>query len=109
MINIPTEISLDEVRGFYEQAFRDLNQASPLPPVDVSYYPYVGLNQTIRVRDGKVFVRIADMCREREVEIRVIVDLVDRHQGALEDLAPHGVVGPGLRTYDANWNRWLRH
>ena len=41
-----------------------MNQDREIPGIDVTYYPYVGLNQTIRVRDGRVFVRIADMCRD---------------------------------------------
>lgn len=68
MINTPAEVSLEEIRSFYEAAFRELNRDNPVPGVDISYYPYVGLNQTIRVRDGKVFVRIADMCRDMPAE-----------------------------------------
>ena len=46
-------------------------------------------------------VGIADMRRDREIEIWMIVDLVDRHQGALEYLATHGlepVGSPSLRA-----------
>src|SRR6185437_8015913 len=52
---------------------------------------------------------IADMGGDREIEIGTVVDFVDRHQGAFEDLASHGLIGPGLRAYNANWNRGLRH
>ena len=30
----------------------------------VSFYPYVAINHTIRIRDGKIFVRIGEICRE---------------------------------------------
>ena len=64
MTNTESHIPLDQIRKYYEEAFAALNQDGRVPDVDVSYYPYVGLNQTIRVRDGRVFVRVADMCRD---------------------------------------------
>ncbi|HUR99075.1 MAG TPA: hypothetical protein VMZ26_13495 [Pyrinomonadaceae bacterium] len=68
MTNDPSHIPLDQVRKFYEGAFAAFNQDRAIPDIDVTYYPYVGLNQTIRVRDGRVFVRIADMCRDMPAE-----------------------------------------
>jgi predicted metal-dependent hydrolase len=64
VINSRAEIPLEAIRGFYEEAFSQLDGDRPVPVIEVSYYPYVGLNQTIRVRGGSVFVRIADMCRD---------------------------------------------
>lgn len=54
----------DQIRKYYEEAFERLSRHREVPDVEISYYPYVGLNQTIRVREGRVFVRIADMCRD---------------------------------------------
>ena len=68
MTNTQSHIPLDQIRKYYEEAFAALTPDSRIPDVDVSYYPYVGLNQTIRVRDGRVFVRIADMCRDMPAE-----------------------------------------
>ena len=64
MINSLTQIPLDQIRKYYEEAFHRIDPDRPVPAIDVSYYPYVGLNQTIRVRDGRVLVRISDMCRD---------------------------------------------
>ena len=64
MINNGSEIPVETIRGFYEEAFQQIGGERRPPDIDVTFYPYVGLNQTIRVRDGKVFVRIADMCRD---------------------------------------------
>lgn len=64
MINSPTVTSIEEIREFYEEAFQKLDGKHGVPNIHVEYYPYVGLNQTIRVREGRVFVRIADMCRD---------------------------------------------
>ena len=65
MINTHAEVSLEEIRSFYEEAFRELNRDSPVPAVDITYYPYVGLNQTIRVRDGRVRVPASQVSRRR--------------------------------------------
>ena len=64
MINNETEISLETIKGFYEEAFTQIEERRRPPDIDVSFYPYIGLNQTIRVRNGRVYVRIADMCRD---------------------------------------------
>lgn len=39
-----------------------------MPAIDVRFYPYVGINHTIRIRDGVVFVRIGEICREMKRE-----------------------------------------
>ena len=64
MINYPTGTPVETIREYYAEAFRKLNGKEAVPDIDVSFYPYIGLNQTIRVRHGRVFVRIADMCRD---------------------------------------------
>lgn len=68
MIKSLTEIPIDTIRGYYEEAFIQMTGRRRAPDVEISFYPYVGLNQTIRVRDGRVFVRIADMCRDMPAE-----------------------------------------
>lgn len=52
------------IRNFYEEAFRSLDKKRGVPEIDVQFYPYIGINHTIRVRDGKVFVRIGEICRD---------------------------------------------
>src|SRR5437879_12616375 len=35
-----------------------------MPEFDVRFYPYIGINHTIRIRDGKIYVRITEICRD---------------------------------------------
>ena len=56
--------SATRIRRFYEEAFETFDRRRKPPEVDVQFYPYVGINHTIRVRDGRVFVRIAEICRD---------------------------------------------
>ena len=54
---------LEAITKFYEQAFQTLDRKRSAPEIEVEFYPYIGINHTIRVRNGKVFVRIAEMFR----------------------------------------------
>ncbi len=52
------------IRNFYEEAFQRLARDRDVPAIEISYYPYIGINHTIRIRSGRVYVRIAEMCRD---------------------------------------------
>jgi hypothetical protein len=54
--------NLEQIKSFYKAAFQTFNKQTP--EIEVRFYPYVGINHTIRVRNGVVFVRISEMCRE---------------------------------------------
>jgi predicted metal-dependent hydrolase len=55
---------LDEIRKFYEEAFGTYDKVRKTPQIDVEFYPYVGINHTIRVREGRVYVRVGEICRD---------------------------------------------
>lgn len=55
---------------FYEEAFRALDPKRITPEIEVSFYPYVGINHTIRVRDGRVYVRLAEICEAAPLEVQ---------------------------------------
>lgn len=55
---------IDEIRELYAEAFGWYDPKRKVPPIDVSFYPYVGINHTIRIRDGRIFVRVGEVCRE---------------------------------------------
>jgi hypothetical protein len=64
VINTLVQLQPLELEEIYREAFRDLDPKREIPPVSVEFYPYIGINHTIRVREGKVFVRIAEVCRD---------------------------------------------
>ncbi len=55
---------LQQIKTFYEEAFQNLDGKRGIPEIEVKFYPYIGINHTIRVRNGKVFVRLAEVCRD---------------------------------------------
>jgi len=57
-------VSTETIAKYYSQAFETFDKHREPPPIEVSFYPYVGINHTIRIRNGEVFVRIAEICRD---------------------------------------------
>lgn len=55
---------LAQIRVFYEEAYRFYDPKRAVPPLSVSFYPYIGINHTIRIRSGEVYVRIGEICRD---------------------------------------------
>jgi hypothetical protein len=56
--------NLNQIKTFYEEAFQKFDPTRQMPEIEVEFFPYIGINHTIRVRSGKVFVRLAEICRE---------------------------------------------
>lgn len=55
---------IENIRALYEEAFRWYDPKRKVPQIEVLFYPYVGINHTIRIRESKIFVRIGEICRE---------------------------------------------
>src|SRR5258708_39456242 len=45
----------------FEQAYRDLRPRTPLPEFEVRFYRFANINCTIRLRQGRIFVRLSDL------------------------------------------------
>jgi hypothetical protein len=45
----------------FEESYRALRPRSPLPEMAVQFFPFASINNTIRGREGKLFVRVSDM------------------------------------------------
>lgn len=50
------------------EAYRDVARLgrddAAMPQIDARYYPYAGLRSTVRLRDGRVFLRLSDLFEE---------------------------------------------
>jgi hypothetical protein len=49
---------LDEI---FSEAHSGLRPRTPLPPLHVRFYPFVSINNTIRLRQGELYIRISDL------------------------------------------------
>ena len=55
---------IDQITAFYKEAFRKYDAKRAVPDIHVTFYPYIGINHTIRLRNGEIFVRIAELCSD---------------------------------------------
>src|ERR1051325_6464952 len=58
-----------QLSGLFVDAFRQLEPSRPTPDVEVRFYPYAGLNHTIRLRSGRVYVRVSDLFRDAPMNV----------------------------------------
>lgn len=49
------------MHAIFERAYRDLRPRAPLPEMHISFFRFANINNTIRLREGKVLVRISDL------------------------------------------------
>jgi hypothetical protein len=45
----------------FEQAYRDLRPRAPVPEFETAFYRFANINNTIRLRQGRIFVRLSDL------------------------------------------------
>jgi hypothetical protein len=50
-----------DVHSIVAEMYRDLRPRAPLPELSVEFFAYTGVNNTIRLRQGKLLVRLADV------------------------------------------------
>ncbi len=55
--------------ALFIDAFRHLAGNRPAPEVDARYYPYAGLKHTIRLRSGRIYVRVSDIFKTAPVNV----------------------------------------
>jgi hypothetical protein len=50
-----------EIHEIFEKSYRDLRLTPPIPELRVEFYPFASLNNNIRLREGKLRVRLSDI------------------------------------------------
>jgi predicted metal-dependent hydrolase len=59
---------IDE-HGLFEKIYREIRPRAPIPEFHVSFYHFANINNTIRLRDGKIYVRISDLLEGAPVTV----------------------------------------
>jgi hypothetical protein len=49
----------------FHEAYRELRPRTSAPPLHVRFYPFVSINNTIRLRQGELYVRLSDLLEGR--------------------------------------------
>lgn len=58
-----------KLEAVFNEALRAIVKKEPKPPVEARFYPYAGLSSTIRLREGRVYVRVSDILRQSPREV----------------------------------------
>jgi hypothetical protein len=61
--------SQNHLSALFGEAFRQLDRHRPVPEIEVKFYPYAGINHKIRLRSGRVYVRISDIFKTAPVDV----------------------------------------
>jgi hypothetical protein len=61
--------SQSHLSTLFTEAFRQLGRNRPVPEIEVRFYPYAGINHKIRLRSGRVYVRISDIFEKAPAEV----------------------------------------
>lgn len=50
-----------QLQEIFSAAYREVRPRAPFPPFHIEFFPFSNINNTIRLREGKVLVRISDL------------------------------------------------
>lgn len=56
--------SQQSLGALFAEAFRQLGSKRLVSKIEVRFYPYAGFHNRIRLRSGRVYVRLSDICRD---------------------------------------------
>lgn len=51
----------DGLLHIFQETYRELHPPTPMPDLAVEFFAFVNINNTIRMREGKLFVRLSDL------------------------------------------------
>ncbi len=54
----------------FADAFRQITKRPDSPEIHVTFYPFAGLNHTIRIRKQRVYVRVSDILRDAPQQVQ---------------------------------------
>jgi hypothetical protein len=52
---------VSKLAELFREAYSELRPHTTAPPLHVRFYPFVSINNTIRLRDGEIFMRLSDL------------------------------------------------
>ncbi len=68
---------VEQLNRIFAEEYRALRPRAPLPPVRARFYPFTGLNTTIRLREGELRVHLSDLLQSApEPVLRAIAHIL---------------------------------
>src|SRR5262245_14796644 len=63
-------LTLERIHHLFSDSYRELRpHRHRAPLIHIEFYSFVGINHTIRFRNGELIVRLSDLFREAPVEV----------------------------------------
>src|SRR5437879_3408719 len=59
--NLPLVSMRERLHQFFEDSYRELRPRAPLPELRVEFFSFANVNNTIRLREGRLLVRLSDL------------------------------------------------
>ena len=69
-------LSAEDIPEIFTESYRELKLGRQCPRVQVEFYPFVGINHTIRLRDGVLHVRLSDLLTEAPEPVVKVLSVV---------------------------------
>jgi predicted metal-dependent hydrolase len=51
----------DGLPSIFEESYRELRPRAPIPDIAIQFFPFANVNNTIRLREGRLLVRLSDV------------------------------------------------
>lgn len=72
-------VEIEELWQIYRDLIISLKNPHPFPNLKIEFYPYVGINNRIRLRDDLIHVKISDILRDAPLELhRALAEILLR-------------------------------
>lgn len=52
---------IEVLKGLFEESYRELRPRAPIPELQVEFFSFANINNTIRLREGRLLVRLSDL------------------------------------------------
>src|SRR5918912_1664286 len=59
----------DTLKSLFADVFQQITKRQAMPDIHVAFYPFAGLNHTIRIRKQRVYVRLSDIMRDAPPQV----------------------------------------
>lgn len=78
-----------QLTAIFELQYRELRPRAPIPPLDIRFRRFTSLNTTIRLREGKLHVRLSDLLEQAPESVHTAIAHILLAKLYKKPIAPH--------------------
>ena len=64
-----TQLNMEDLECIFKSAHRELRPRTPLPEFRIEFFPFAGLNHTVRLHENRLIVRLSDIFTDAPPEV----------------------------------------